>query len=51
MLARIRAIRLAGDSQNPELARFAAVNAAARAADFKRFDAVFDTPLPLDEAA
>jgi hypothetical protein len=44
MLARIRAIRTAGDSQNPELARFAAANAAARAADLRRFDAVLDGP-------
>jgi hypothetical protein len=51
MLARIRAIRVAGDSQNPELARFAAVNAAARAADFKRFDAVLDAPTPMEDAA
>lgn len=49
MLARIRAIRAAGDSQNPELARFAAANAAARAADLRRFDAVLGGPDPLPD--
>lgn len=51
MLDRLHAIRSAGDRQNPEIARFAAVNAAARAADLKRFDAVLDTPLPVGKAA
>ena len=51
MLDRLAAIRATGDSQNPELARFAALNAAARAEGFARFDAVLDTPLPLAEAA
>lgn len=51
MLARLRAIRSAGARQNPELARFAALNAAAQSADLKRFDAVLDAPLPTQEAA
>ena len=51
MLARLRAIRAAGDGQNPERARFAAANAAARAADFARFDAVLDAPAPMQDAA
>lgn len=50
-LDRLTAIRAAGEAQNPELARFAALNAAARAEGFKRFDAVLDAPLPLDRAA
>jgi hypothetical protein len=50
-LDRLTAIRATGEAQNPELARFAALNAAARAEGFKRFDAVLDAPLPMDEAA
>jgi hypothetical protein len=51
MLDRLTAIRASGTSQNPELARFAAQNASARAEALKRFDAVFDAPLPTAEAA
>jgi hypothetical protein len=51
MLARITAIRKGGDPQNPELARFAALNAAARAESFKRFDAVLDAATAVEEAA
>lgn len=51
MLARLHAIRHSGDRQNPETARFAAVNAAVRAADTKRFDAVLDDSPQMQEAA
>jgi hypothetical protein len=50
-LGRLGAIRSTGESQNPELARFATQNAAARAEALKRFDAVFDAPPPMAEAA
>lgn len=49
MIARLQAIRRAGEGQNPELARFAAANAAARSADLRRFDAVLDGPDPLSD--
>ncbi|MFP7675575.1 hypothetical protein ACG74X_19725 [Marivita sp. S0852] len=51
MLDRLQAIRHSGDRQNPEIARFTAANAAVRAADYKRFDAVLDTPPQMSEAA
>ncbi|MCK0151970.1 hypothetical protein MWU54_18140, partial [Marivita sp. S6314] len=51
MTGRLHAIRHSGDRQNPETARFAAANAAVRAADFKRFDAVLDDTAHLQEAA
>jgi len=51
MLGRLHAIRQSGDRQNPETARFAALNASVRAADTKRFDAVLDAPPPMAEAA
>ena len=55
MLDRLAAIRASGTGQNtgqnPELARFAALNASARAEALKRFDAVLDAPLPTAEAA
>ncbi|WP_143152768.1 hypothetical protein [Marivita hallyeonensis] len=55
MLDRLQAIRSAGERQNPEIARFAAANAAARAADYARFDAVLDAVpapgLPAQDAA
>lgn len=51
MLGRLQAIRQSGDRQNPETARFAAANAAVRAADFKRFDAVLDDTSHRQEAA
>lgn len=55
LLDRITAIRAAGSSQttgqNPELARFAAANAGARAEALNRFDAALDAPLPTAEAA
>lgn len=51
MLDRLSAIRSSGDRQNPETTRFAAQNAAVRAADVKRFDAVLNTALPMSEAA
>lgn len=51
MLARLHAIRQSGDMQNPEIARFAGANAAVRASDIKRFDAVLDTPLLMEQAA
>ncbi len=50
-LDRLAAIRASGTSRNPELARFAAQNAGARAEALKRFDAVLDAPLPAQEAA
>lgn len=50
-LDRLTAIRSAGEAQNPELDRFATLNAAARAESLNRFDAVLDTPLPRAEAA
>lgn len=50
-LNRLDAIRASGTSRNPELARFAAQNAGARAEALKRFDAVLDAPLPAQEAA
>ena len=50
ILTRMAAIRSAGEATNPELARYAARNAADRAAAFKRFDAVFDTTT-LEQAA
>lgn len=51
LLDRIAAIRASGTAGNPELARFAALNAGARAEAFRRFDAVLDAPLPRAEAA
>jgi len=51
MLDRLTAIRRSGDRQNPETTRFAAANAAVRAADFKRFDAVLDADVQISEAA
>jgi hypothetical protein len=51
LLDRLAAIRAAGSSQNPELARFGAANAGARAEALNRFDAVLDAPLPTREAA
>jgi hypothetical protein len=51
MIDRLHAIRRSGDTQNPETARFAAVNAAVRAADTKRFDVVLDTRTAMQEAA
>lgn len=51
LLERLAAIRASGTSRNPELARFAAQNAGARAEALKRFDAVLDAPLPLEQAA
>lgn len=51
MIGRLTAIRATDQQHNPELARFAGANAAARAADFKRFDAVLEAPLPMQEAA
>ena len=51
MLGRLQAIRHSGDRQNPETARFAAVNAAVRAADYKRFDAVLGDRPQIQEAA
>ncbi|MCL3883966.1 hypothetical protein [Marivita sp. GX14005] len=51
MLARIRAIRDTGARQNPEQARFAAQNAAARSEALRRFDAVLDAPRAGQEAA
>lgn len=51
MLDRLNAIRRSGDAQNPETARFSALNAAVRAADVKRFDAVLDDTHQMSEAA
>ena len=51
MLDRLHAIRRSGDRQNPETARFAALNAAVRAADFRRFDAVLGDTGSQQEAA
>ena len=50
-LGRLTAIRTTGEAQNPELARFAAQNAAARAEALKRFDAVLEAPHPMAQAA
>ncbi|MFP7572496.1 hypothetical protein [Marivita sp. S2033] len=51
MLARLHAIRSAGARHNPERARFAAQNAAARAEALRRFDAVLETPAAHQVAA
>lgn len=51
MLDRITAIRRTGDGQNPERARFAALNAAARSEALARFDAVFDAAAPAAQEA
>jgi len=50
MLDRLTAIRAAGQAQNPECARFAALNAAARAEALARFDAVLDAAPSLDQS-
>lgn len=55
MLDRIAAIHASdtgqNSGQNPELARFAAINAGARAEALSRFDAVLDATPPVAEAA
>lgn len=51
MLGRLDAIRAADTAQNPERARFAGLNAAARAEALKRFDAVLDAARPMAQAA
>lgn len=51
MLDRLGAIRRSGGRQNPETARFSAMNAAERAADARRFDAVLDAAPDIREAA